>query len=587
MQTLAALAIVLLPFLLIGLVWFFVWLTVRERRRGRENAQAAADALPPPAAVAADRWFVSAAGREHGPFALAQLQRFRERGMLDATSVLREAAGGRTVVAAAVPGLFAPLAPAPEFVEQPVEFQTFGGLRDARLHGKGTVRVRGGRLLLHGRRRRLFAFRRREEPIALADIYDVAVDSRVVTFRVEGQPARLPRLLRLASDEAAARLAACLPDRLSAAGAQARADAIEFGRFLGERDAVVTMAIIAVNALVYLAGGVKGAGWMNGNAGVLYDMGGNLAAATALGQWWRLLTSMFLHAGLFHVLFNMWVLWDAGRIAERLLGHGRYAIVYLAAGLLGGIASINWQQEAVGVGASGAVFGILGALLAALLLRKDLLPLSVAKRITASTSLFVVYSLFMGFTRPGVDNAAHLGGLLAGVVLGAGFIASSRRMWTAVAATVVLLGMGAARAIEMAAPLRDEVAFRAFLVAFGTEEQRLNEATQKLFAEGRHLPAGEFAQRLDPVVAGWQAQDRRIGMLTRLTPRSRAARDPLAQFIALKHGAFTDFRDSLRRDDPQLLASGKAKLEQANALLADIKREAEAEKKAQAEKGRK
>ena len=581
------LLILLTPFLLIGLVWYFVRRMVRGRRRVREAAQAAADALPQPIANDAGQWFLVAAGREHGPFGLEQFQRFRERGMVSASSVLREAASGRTVVAATVPGLFAPLPPEPEFVEQPVEFQTFGGQRDPLRLGKGTVRVRGGQLIVLGRRRRMFAFRRREEVIPLSDIHDVAVAGRVVTFRAEGQASKLPRMLRMATVEAAQALAACLPERLSVAGAQAKADALEFARFLGERHAVVTLAIIAVNLLVYVAGGIKGAGWMSGNAGVLYEMGGNLAPATALGQWWRLLTSMFLHAGLFHVLFNMWALWDAGRIAERLFGHGRYAIVYLAAGLLGGIASINWQQEAVGVGASGAVFGVYGALLAALTLRKDLLPLSVAKQMTASMTFFVMYSLFNGFTKAGVDNAAHLGGLLAGAVLGAGIVASTQRMWAAAAATVVMLGMGAARAIDMVEPVRDETAFRAWLVSFEAEEKRLNEAAQKLFAEGKHLPATEVAQRLDPVVSGWKAQEGRIGALTRVTSRSRVVRDPLAQFIGLRHGSLIDLREGLRRDDPQLVASGKAKLDQANAVIEEMKRTVEAENKAQAEKGKK
>ena len=101
---------------------------------------------------------------------------------------------------------------------------------------------------------------------------------------------------------------------------------------------------------------------------------------------------------------NMWALWDAGRVAERLFGRLRYAALYLCAGLLGGIASINWQQEVVSVGASGAVFGIYGALLVALLLRKDLLPPSIAKKLQGSATVMIVYSLFNGFTKVGIDR---------------------------------------------------------------------------------------------------------------------------------------------------------------------------------------
>jgi rhomboid protease GluP len=476
-----------------------------------------------------------------------------------------------------MPGLFAsePSLGRP-FAEQPVEYQTFGGQRDPLRCGKGSVRVREGTLILHGRRRRLFALRKEEECIEAQDIYDVVADGRLLRFRVEGRADRLPRLLCLANPETARRLAACLPDRATAAGAQARHDAKAFARFLVVRGApLVTLAIIALNLAAYVVGGVKGAGWMTGNAGVLYELGGNLAPATALGQWWRLVTAMFLHAGLLHLAFNMWALWDAGRVAERLFGAARFATIYLAAGLLGGIASINWQQDLVGVGASGAVFGVYGALVVALAVDKEQLPMSVARQLMVSACVFIAYSLFNGFASTGIDNAAHLGGLLAGGLLGAGLIASTRRVVPAVVATIVLLGVGAARAIEVAAPVRDELAFRDFLVAFAPEETRLNDTARKLFSAAASMPPGELALRLDrDIVPGWKAQQGRIAALANVTPRSREVRDPLAQFIKLKLDGLEALRDGLNHNDRELIAAADAKLKQANRLVEEMNRKA-------------
>ncbi|MBU0752443.1 MAG: rhomboid family intramembrane serine protease [Gammaproteobacteria bacterium] len=581
---LGALVILLVPAFLLGLVWFFVWLTARGQRRAEAAVRretAARNNDPEPA-----RWFLQAGEREHGPFGLAQLQRFKEQGMVTPDSVLRHTATGQALAAVAVPGLFAPAASAPDYATQTVEFQTFAGHADPLRLGKGSVCMADGALIVHGRRRRLFAFGRSDERIPLLDIHDVIVDGRLVRFRVAGQAAKLPRLLRLATPAAASELAARLPTRLSVDGARAKADAHEFSRFLQESGTpLVTLAIIAANVIMYLVAGAKGAGWMSGNTMVLYDLGGNFAASTALGQWWRLATSMFLHAGLMHVALNMWALWEAGRIAERLFGHGTFAMVYLAAGLLGALASINWQQDFVGVGASGAVFGVYGALLAALALRKDMLPLSVARQMTASMAVFVAYSLLNGFAKTGIDNAAHLGGLLAGALLGAGLVASAQRMWASVAATVALLGMGAARAVEMAEPVRDEPAFRAFLVTFAPAEEQLNAKAKSLFASLKSMPADEFVRRLDTeILKGWQEQNRRIAPLTRLTVRSREVRDPMAQFIHLKTASLEDLREGLARQDETLMLAGKAKLDQANAILAAAKLKAD---ERQNEKGKK
>lgn len=534
------------------------------------------------------QWYLLIGERELGPFNLAQIKRFADKGMLTREPSLRDAGTGSLVPAHGIPGLFGRASnsqestkqSAPVFQEQRVAFQTFAAGADPMRLGKGSVRIAEGMLILYGRRRRLFALRKTEERIPLKAVHDVAVSGRIVRFRVEGQKACTPRLLQLPDKETARQLAACLPGWLTPEAAQAQADEQAFQRILKEGPAPrVTQALIATNIAVYLYAGMAGAGWWSGNAEALLKLGGNFAAATAQGEWWRLLSAMFLHAGIIHLAFNMWALWDGGRIAERLFGSRNCAVIYLASGLMGGIVSINWQQSNVGVGASGAVFGIYGALFIALALRKDLLPQTVSKRMMTFMAIFMTYSLING-AKAGIDNAAHFGGLFAGLLLGVGFVASTARKWLATVAAGILLAMGSARAVDAVQPVRDEMAFRAFIVAYTADENRINQAAQTLLASARTLPPQEFVHRIDrEVVAGWQEQHKRIFALTNLTPRNQRLRDYMLRFVKLKQQGFEAMRDGVRHDDKQLVLSSKEKFDQANGVLEEMKQWVEAQKK--------
>ena len=132
------------------------------------------------------------------------------------------------------------------------------------------------------------------------------------------------------------------------------------------------------------------------------------------GKPWRLLTATFLHISLLHVLLNMWVLWGAGRVIERLYGSRAYLALYLYAGVLGSVVSVYWNPLLVAVGASGAIFGVLGAFIALMLRRRGAIPPTVIRGHLVSTALFVLVNLLAGLRSPMVDNAAHVGGLVSG-----------------------------------------------------------------------------------------------------------------------------------------------------------------------------
>lgn len=181
----------------------------------------------------------------------------------------------------------------------------------------------------------------------------------------------------------------------------------------------LTLGLIALNVGVWLVTASLGVGWMTGNAEKLYAFGGNAASAVQAGQWWRLLTATFLHANLLHLLFNMIGLWTIGVLLERIFGRRSFALIYLAAALAGSVASLYFSaQTKVSVGASGAVFGVAGALLIVVYQQRRTLPKLFNRQILSGMAAFVGYSLLLGFSKAGVDNAAHLGGLAAGVLLG-------------------------------------------------------------------------------------------------------------------------------------------------------------------------
>ena len=181
----------------------------------------------------------------------------------------------------------------------------------------------------------------------------------------------------------------------------------------------VTLSILALNITVFVTMTIAGVSAEGGTSKELIRWGADYGPLTLGGQWWRLLTSIFVHIGIFHLFVNMWCLWNLGRLAERQLGKTPFGLIYLATGISGSLASLLWHPTIVSAGASGALFGIAGALISAARLGAVSLPSEELKRQMKSLVPFCLYNLFLGAVIPFVDNAAHLGGLVAGLLFGA------------------------------------------------------------------------------------------------------------------------------------------------------------------------
>jgi rhomboid protease GluP len=299
---------------------------------------------------------------------------------------------------------------------------------------------------------------RRPEPVCLAAHY-AALAGAIVPVKVEDGSVRLdlgvgqPLLLRncdfrvgqllarfletvgaaarsgtapslMAIDpELAGRVARVLP-AVASVTQQARTmslDLIQFRRALFSatpRIFVTTLLVLACVA-VFAAMVHAGVSPVTPDSTALLEWGANKGVRVLLcHEYWRLFTSVFVHGGLIHLALNMWCLTTIGPLVERLYGNLAYLAIYLAAGVGGAIASAASSSSKVSVGASGAIFGVLGALLAFLIIHRRSIPASVLKPLRASAVGFVVFNTFFGLVVTIIDQSAHMGGLVTGFLGG-------------------------------------------------------------------------------------------------------------------------------------------------------------------------
>ena len=181
----------------------------------------------------------------------------------------------------------------------------------------------------------------------------------------------------------------------------------------------VTQAIFGINVAVFVAMTLAGVSITEPTFAQLVHWGANYGPLTIGGQWWRLLSCVFVHIGIIHIGFNMWCLWGLGRLAESVYGHWTFGVVYLITGVAASVTSLAWNPGGTSAGASGAIFGIAGALIASFYLGEFSLPKAAVSGLLRSVLMFAGYNLVFGAMSGHTDNAAHVGGLVSGLILGA------------------------------------------------------------------------------------------------------------------------------------------------------------------------
>ncbi|HZQ63646.1 MAG TPA: rhomboid family intramembrane serine protease [Gaiellaceae bacterium] len=172
-------------------------------------------------------------------------------------------------------------------------------------------------------------------------------------------------------------------------------------------EAIVTRILVLLNVVVYLITVAQGAG-LNDPGGSLFDKWALYGPAVDHGDWWRLITAAFLHASVLHILFNMLALWWLGAPVEMVLGRVRFLGLYIVSGLAGSAGALVADPHAVTVGASGAIFGLLGAGL--------ILEWQGTGSLAGNYLTLIVINLAISFAVPGISIGGHVGGLIGGIL---------------------------------------------------------------------------------------------------------------------------------------------------------------------------
>ena len=317
----------------------------------------------------------------------------------------------------------------------------------------------------------------------------------------------------------------------------------------GESSISLTQMIFGANVMVFIVMAIKSNAVIDFPGDVL-TFGANIGPLTLSGDWWRLVTYMFLHGGLMHIAFNMWCLWDLGQLCESLYGKWTFGAIYIITGIAGGVASVGWNPFVSSVGASGAIFGLAGALIASFYLCEFSVPKIAIQGTLRSLIFFVGFNVFFGSMFPGIDNACHAGGLISGLILGALIARVApekdnpiKRL--GVLLFVLLLVGGSALGVERWRGA--SMPFRSAIIAERNADRAISELQKKVKQSPQDAPAhyalahahfnkGEFPDGIDELkrVLELQPQNTRARMdLGAAYLNQEKAKDAQEQFTAL------------------------------------------------------
>jgi rhomboid protease GluP len=331
----------------------------------------------------------------------------------------------------------------------------------------------------------------------------------------------------------------------------------------------VTITLAVLNVGVFGWQIAAGADVLSPSAGWIVEHGGNFAPLTLDGEPWRLLTSMFLHIGLLHLVMNMIGLVDGGRHVENMYGRAGFIAIYLVAGLAGSLASAM-RGGVVSAGASGAIFGVFGAFGAFLLLhRKRLDPVEVGKQ-ARGLLVFLAYNVYLGLAVQGIDLLAHAGGLAAGfacgIMLEYGTTEGRSTLVRALLVGAIGVGLTLAGAFTAPAPTgTGNAAMDAYNEAASTENsvmKRWRELATEIGA-GK-LTEAQFADAIEKeLLPPWRAA---ADKFQREGGSSDIAKKMLGYLRAREEGWVLIVK-GVRADDEKLAAQGLEKLKDADKLL--------------------
>ncbi len=325
-----------------------------------------------------------------------------------------------------------------------------------------------------------------------------------------------------------------------------------------------TIALIGINIGVFVAMLFNGAGLWHSPNHIQLAWGAGFGPAIKDGEWWRLATALCLHFGLVHLAMNMGALWEAGRLVERLYGSLRFVGIYLASGLTGNLLSLIVQGDrAISGGASGAIFGIYGALLVCLWRERRQIEPTEFRWLFGSAAVFSLATILLGVVIPGIDNAAHIGGLISGALTGCALMRplsaaspkSEHGRWAAGGAHVL-----AVMALVYTVPAasyrwHEELQAREQIRQFMDDDRRIIDRWQQILDRGKQGDASfeQLAGLIDADITGEYRDSFEHLSALHLDPAapSTTTVNVLKNYSQLRSEASQSLAEALRKNDPR------------------------------------
>lgn len=476
-------------------------------------------------------------------------------------------------------------------VDFPREFTTGSLSNSFGVYGKGEIGVDSSTIVIRAKKHRPFWFSTSVElGFGTVQVANVQRDGKSVRFEVlAGAGVQKPGFvtMRAADETTAGKIAQLLPATKTAEFEQQQRGLSEYMERLVRATprTFVTPSLVAINVIVFAAMVASGVGLINPDGRMVVPWGSNFGPLTTDGQWWRLFTSMFLHFGIVHLVLNMWVLYDVGRVVERLYGNAHFALLYVVAGLAGSIASLFWNPMVNSAGASGAIFGVFGGLLAFMVDRRNQVPASIMKPQLISALVFILYSLGYGMKHDGIDNAAHVGGLAGGFIAGwlltrpldaeARSATGFRRLALILVVAPVVLVLATLPIKNTGETYRQEQQYLVEVKWFDEEVKRIAaefDQLRKLVTSGSHSP-DDLADRLErDVVVPWQAIHDRLSK-NPLNERSRlrAHQALLLESVISRRDGFRLLAEATRTNDLKKLEQAKTRFAASTEAIEKLK----------------
>jgi rhomboid protease GluP len=342
----------------------------------------------------------------------------------------------------------------------------------------------------------------------------------------------------------------------------------------------VTHALIAINCAVFAAMICTGVSLLTPNVKDLVRWGANYGPLTIGGEWWRLLTAAFLHSGIIHIGLNMVILYNVGVLVERLLGNVGFLVMYLVSAVLASLASLLIHPSTVSVGASGAVFGVVGALGGFLLRQRTSIPREVLQPLGKNVLVFIVLNLAFSLAVPRIDMSAHVGGLIAGFLCG---LVQARPL-TQPSATdrtirngltafggVALLFLGSTVLSKIGAPSDWIGAFDRFATIEEKVIDRYNTALTQL--RQQKISEDEFARTLaEDVLPDWSKVKEELVQMHGLTGQEGELMAKFRQYAVDRQEVWQLMLEAIRERSPQKMEQAHAKEKALNQEVEELQK---------------